>query len=305
MSSLPDRDDAARVRTDKTRVLAAVSSLALERGIRVLAVGGPVFAAHGLISPRLARSASVIVDLAVFEDFIAGLTEAGWTISPLVPRPAILPSVVLVMTSPEWVVRLDVYTAFPGFYIDPKRAFAILWARRQVLTLHGTRVFMLDRLSMVIMAVHDRLGPQSWKMSEHSYDRYLIDQFRLALTTQERKELFDLVRALSAVEPMRPLLEALDIDAGEVSLPTETYARWRLDIPSVAPATLMMLSIAECPPQQRLKQTIRILRQPPQAVGQAILGSPRAAWLILTTRRRMRIQYRDIVAAQAGQVANS
>ena len=194
-------------------------------------------------------------------------------------------------------MRLDVYTAFPGFYIDPKRAFAILWARRQVLTLHGTRVLMLDRLSMVIMAVHDRLGPQSWSQKEHDYDRYLIDQFRMALKPQERKQLLELVRALCAVEPMRPLLNALELDAGEVRHPTESYARWRLGIPAASPATLTILALAECPPQRRLQQSIRVLRQSPATVARAVLGSPKAWWLVFTARRRMRALYRNIAAS--------
>lgn len=302
MSNLPDGDDAARVRIDKTRVLAAVSTLAAERGIRILAVGGPVFAAQGLISPRLSRSASVIVDMVVFEDFIAALTASGWVVSAPVKRLAVLPSVVLVLTNTEWVVRLDVYTVFPGFYIDPKRVFAILWARRQVLTLNGTRIFTLDRLSMVMMAVHDRLGPQSWKTSEHNYDRYLIDQFRRTLNDHERKELFDLVRALCAVEPMRPLLEALDIDGGEVTLPTEIYARWRLSISSATPATLMMLGLAECSPQRRLRQGIQVFRQSPGTMFRAVMASPKAFWLICTARHRMRAQHRNILASHAARV---
>ncbi|WP_349898915.1 hypothetical protein [Parafrigoribacterium soli] len=293
-TDLPEGDDVARIRVDKTRVLALVAKLAAERGIRVLAVGGPVFAAQGLISPRLSRSASVIVDIATFDDFMTAVLESGWRLSPLVRRPAMLPSVVLVLQHPDHVVKLDVYTAFPGFYIEPKRAFAILWSRRQVLTLHGTKVQILDRLSMVIMAVHDRLGPQSWSAKEHSYDRYLIEQFRLALKPQERKELLALVQALAAVEPMRPLLGALGLDAGEITLPNEVYARWRLSVPSASPAVRTLLALVECPPQRRLAQSLRVIRQSPGTVASALLGSPRALWLIATSRRRMRAVYRGI-----------
>jgi hypothetical protein len=293
-TDLPEGDDVARIRVDKTRVLAFVAKLAAERGIRVLAVGGPVFAAQGLISPRLSRSASVIVDIAAFDDFMAALLESGWRLSPLIKRLGVLPSVVLVLEHPDRIVRLDVYTAFPGFYIDPKRAFAILWARRQVLALHGTNVQILDRLSMVIMAVHDRLGPQSWSPKEHDYDRYLIEQFRMALKPQERKELLALVQALAAIEPMRPLLAALDIDAGEITLPNEVYARWRLAVPVAGPAVRTLLALAECPPQRRFRQSLRVLRQSPGTVAQVILASPKALWLMATSRKRMRAHYRAI-----------
>lgn len=293
-ADLPEGDDVARVRTDKTRVLAFVAKLAAERGIRLLAVGGPVFAAQGLISPRLSRSASVIVDIPAFDDFLGALLQAGWRLSPLIKRLGILPSVVLVLEHPDRIVRLDIYTAFPGFYIEPKRAFAILWARRQVLVLHGTPVQILDRLAMVIMAVHDRLGPQSWSPKEHDYDRYLIEQFRLALKPQERKELLALVQALAAIEPMRPLLGALELDAGDITLPNEVYARWRLGVPEAGPAVRTMLALAECPPQRRFVQSMRVLRQSPGTVARALAGSPRALWLIVTSRHRMRLQYRRI-----------
>jgi hypothetical protein len=294
MSQLPEGADVARVRTDKARVLAAVAGLAAEHGIRVLAAGGPVFASQGLISPRLSRSASVIVDIASLGEFTSLLFRAGWTVSPLVRRVAVLPSVVLALENSEWVVNLHIYTAFPGFYIDPTRAFAILWARRQVLTLHGTRVTTLDRLATVIMAVHDRLGPQSWSTAAQSFERYHIDQFRQALRPKERTELHELVRALHAVEPMRPLLNALGVDAGPITLPNEVYTRWRLAVPSASPATRTLLALVECPPPRRLRQSVRVLQQSPGTVARAILGSPRAFWVIFTARRRMRVRYRAI-----------
>lgn len=294
MSQLPEGADVARVRIDKARVLAAVAGLAAEHGIRVLTAGGPVFASQGLISPRLSRSASVIVDIASLGEFTSLLFRAGWTLSPPVRRVAILPSVLLALENSEWAVNLNIYTAFPGFYVDPKRAFAILWARREVLTLNGTRVMILDRLSTVIMAVHDRLGPQPWSAAAQSSERYHIDQFRQALRPKERTELHELVRALHAVEPMRPLLNALGIDAGPITLPNEVYARWRLAVPFASPATRTLLALVECPPPRRLQQSLRVLQQSPGTLARVILGSPRAFWVIFTTRRRMRLRYRAI-----------
>lgn len=290
----PNGDDVARVRLDKTRVLASVSRLAAERGIRVIAAGGPVFAVQGLISPRLLRTASVIVDVAAFEEFVLALFRAGWVLVPLGRRVSTLPSVVFSFDNPEWVVRLAVYTVFPGFYVDPRRVFAILWARRQIMTLHGTKVLILDRLSTIIMAVHDRLGTHAWTTKDHNYERYLIDQFRRTLRPPELKELLELVRALVAVEPMRPLLNALGLDAGEITLPNESYAKWRLAIPSASPATLAMLALVECPPARRVPQTLRVLRESPATVARAVLGAPHASWLILTARRRMRARYREL-----------
>lgn len=294
MSQLPESADVARVRADKSRVLAAVATLAADHRIRVLAAGGPVFAAQGLISPHLSRSASVIVDIASLEEFTALLFRAGWKLSPLATRVTALPSVALALEHDAWMVDLNIYTAFPGFYIDPKRAFAILWSRRRLLTLFETKVMILDRLATVIMAVHDRIGPQSWSTKAQNYDRYLIDQFRMELSPKEREELYELVRSLRAVEPMRPLLTALGIDGGQITLPDESYARWRLAVPSAGPATCTLLALVECPPPRRLHQFIRVLRQSPATVARAILGSPRGLWVILTAGRRVRVKYRAL-----------
>jgi hypothetical protein len=295
MSKLPDITDAARVRVHKTRILAAISSLAAEHFFRILAVGGPIFAAHGLISPRLSRSAAVIVDPASFGDFVATLMRSGWTISPPVRHFAVLPSALLVMEHQNWVVRLHLYAVIPGFYIDPKRAFAILWARRQLLPLHETTVLMVDRLSMIIMAVHNRLGPQSWTANEQEYDRYLIEQFRAALNSSERKELLELVCSFGAIEPMRSLLDALELDPGDAVLPTESYTRWRLSIPSATTATIMALAFVECPPRRRLRRCFQVLRRSPAAAARASLGFPKAWWLIFTAKRRKTAQYREFV----------
>jgi hypothetical protein len=292
MSQLPESADFARVRADKSRVLAAVADLAAHHRIRVLAAGGPVFAAQGLISPHLSRTASVIVDIASLDEFTALLFRAGWKLSPMVTRAAALPSAALALEHDAWIVDLNIYTAFPGFYADPKRVFAVLWARRRLLILFETKVMILDRLATVIMAVHDRIGPQSWSAKAQNYDRYLIDQFRMELRPKEREELYELVRSLRATEPMRPLLTALGIDGGPITLPDESYARWRLAVPSAGPATRTLLALAECPPPRRLHQSLRVLRQSPSTVARAILGSPRGLWLILTAGRRVRGKYR-------------
>lgn len=305
MSKLPDGSDAARVRVHKTRVLAATSTLAAESFIRVLAVGGPIFAAHGLISPRLSRSAALIVDPASFGDFVAVLMQAGWTISRPDRHFAILPSALLVLQHESWVVSLHLYAVIPGFYIGPKRAFAILWARRQLLPLHETAVVMVDRLSMIMMAVHDRLGFQPWKANEQEYDKYLIEQFRAALNSSERNELLELVSSLGAIEPMRPLLDALEIAPEEAVLPTENYTRWRLNISSASTATILALAFAECPPKRRLRRCLQVIRRSPAAVARATLGLPKAWWLIFTARRRLRAQYREFVIQGEQRIASS
>jgi hypothetical protein len=194
----------------------------------------------------------------------------------------------LMLVHPQYAVDLALYTIFPGFYTDPKRVFAILWARRRSMTLAGSKVAVLDRLCTVMMAVHDRLGPQSWNPRAHNFEVYHIEQFARVLVPRERKELLELVQSLGAVEPMRLLLSALHVDAGPVMLPTEGYARWRLVIPSASRATLYMLALAECPRQRRFSQALKVMRAERSRVLAALPGMPKSLWLILSSRHRMR-----------------
>jgi len=296
---LPEGEDLRRVRFEKNRVLAQVSQLATDHAIRVLVAGGPVFAAQGLISPRVSRYATFIVDVAAVEDLLALLHKAGWVPARNYSGVAVLPSVMLMLVHPQYAVSLALYTVFPGFYAEPKRVFAILWARRKSMTLAGTKVAVLDRLCTVMMAVHDRLGPQSWNPRAHNFEVYHIEQFAHVLAPRERKELLELVQSLGAIEPMRLLLGALHVDAGPVVLPTESYARWRLMLPSASRATQYMLALAECPPQRRWSQSRKVMRAEPRTVLAVLPGIPRALWLILTSRHRVRGQRRRL--ARLGQ----
>ncbi len=299
-TGLSGKEDPGRARYDKTRVLAEVSQLAADHAIRVLVAGGPVFAAQGLISPGVSRSAILVVDVATVEELLVLVRAEGWVPAAREhSRLAVLPSVMLLLAHPSYTVKLALYTVFPGFYAEPKRVFAILWARRKSMTIAGTTVMTLDRLCTVMMAVHDRLGPQSWNPRAHNYEHYHLEQFAQVLDVGERAELLELVRSLVAIEPMRRLLEVLKIDAGPVVLPGESYARWRLMLPSASSATLYLLALAECPARRRISQSFKVLRSSPKGVLAAAPGFPKAWWLILTSRRRMREQRRRL--ARLGQ----
>ena len=101
------------MRADKPRVLASVAALCRGAPHPRLAAGGPVFASQGLISPRLSRSASVVVDIASLEELARSCCGAGWTVPPPVKRVAVLPSVVLALENSEWVVDLTSIPRFP------------------------------------------------------------------------------------------------------------------------------------------------------------------------------------------------
>ncbi|MDQ1549541.1 MAG: hypothetical protein QOD27_1199 [Microbacteriaceae bacterium] len=284
-----------RIRSDKARITANVSRLASEHGIRLLAAGGPVFVAQGLISPWVSRFVAVIVDPARFHDFVRIALESGWTLVPPKKGSTLLPSVTVSLSRNDWAVDLRVYSTFPGFYAPPQNVFDLLWNRRQTMLVHGIQVRTVDRLVTIMLAVHDRLGDQPRSPRAQSNKSYLLAQFHSGLTEGDRSRLRALTEELGAGEPMRQLFVALDMDPGGVVLPPESYAKWRLGLPTVGPALIALLALVECPPKSRMIQTLCVLRQSPGTVFRAVIGFPRAIWLLAGVRRRL---WKDILVDQ-------
>jgi hypothetical protein len=280
-------EDVVKVRSDKAKVTASLARLASKNDIRLLAAGGPVFVAQGLISPRVSRFVTVVVDPARFHDFVRVALESGWKLVPPTRGSASLPTATATFGCPGWAVDLHAYAAFPGFYTSPQDVFDLLWNRRQTMQIQGTPVRTVDRLITIMLSVHDRLGDRANIHRTQSNKSFLLAQYRSALTPEELSRLRSLTTELGAVESMRSLFDALDIDPGEIVLPPESYARWRLGLPTVGPATIALLALIECPSKSRMSRTWRVLRQSPSTVIRAVFGLPRALWLLAGTRRRL------------------
>lgn len=280
-------EDVAKIRSDKARVTANLARLASKNDIRLLTAGGPVFVAHGLISPWVWRFVTVVVDPARFHDFVRVVLESGWKLVPPTRGSTSLPAAAVRFSFRGWAVDLHVYAAFPGFYTPPQDVFDLLWNRRQAMEIHGTRVRAVDRLVTIMLSVHDRLGDKPNSLRAQSNKSFLLAQFRSTLTPGDKSGLSALTIELGAGEPMRPLFVALDIDPGEIVLPPESYAKWRLGLPAVGPATVALLALIECPPKSRMIRTWRVLRQSPYTVLLAVVGLPRAIWLVAGARQRV------------------
>jgi hypothetical protein len=279
--------DVAKIRSDKARVTASVASLAHKNDIRLLTAGGSVFVAQGLISPWVWRFVTVIVDPERFHDFVRVVMESGWTLIPPAKGSASLPTATVKFSSRDWTVDLHVFAAFPGFYAAPQDVFNLLWTGRQGMQIHDTPVHAVDRLVTIMLSVHDRLGEKPNSLRAQSNKTFLLAQYRSTLTPEDKSRLSALTTELGAGEPMRPLFVALGIDPGEIVLPPESYAKWRLGLPTVGPATIALLALLECPSKSRMIRTWRVLRQSPSTVIRAVFGLPRAVWLLTGTPQRL------------------
>lgn len=244
------RVSGATLRDHKDQILLELSAQCSGLRIRALAGGGGVFAAQGLIAPAVSGSVSLVVDPASFRHLLAALREQGWISRHEKHRFGVLPAVTTSLHHPRWLAGLTLYSVIPGFFADPEETFDLLWERRRLIPLRGVTVPSLDRVATAIFATHDRLVGRRSRSTATNFE-FFATQFQGAFGQEERDELGVLVRRVGGVEEMRPLLDALDIDAGAFTLPSEGYARWRLELDDVTPDIRWMLGFLELPPHRR------------------------------------------------------
>ena len=282
------RISSAMLRDQKDQILLEVSGLCRALRIRALAGGGGVFAAQGLIAPAVSSSVSFVVDPASFRHLVTSLREQGW-VKRMPPRSlSPLPPAMTTLHHPDWAAGLVLHSVIPGFFGDPEETFDLLWERAADLAVRGTRVPSLDRVATAIFAVHDGLTGRGRSRASSNF-AFFAQQFRVALTDDERAELSALVHQVGGLEEMRPLLQALDIKVGALVLPSDAYARWRLALDEVTDDVRWVLGFFELPPACRVemigsfwagarspRRSLRALGRLP-ATTRAILGA-RKRW---------------------------
>jgi hypothetical protein len=286
--SIDDRDtvSGAQVRAAKEQILLAVHEACLPLRIRMLAAGGDVFVARGLITPVVSPVLSLIVDPASVRHLVEQLARLGWWRMPGVG--GLLPSGVVRLQHPDFVAGLRLYSVITGFFADPEETFDVLWERREHLAVRGVVVPSLDRISTAIFATHDGLEGRIPAAKSH-FDFY-VTQFRAALSADERTELGMLVRRVGGVEEMRPLLTALDIEPGPFVLPSAAYASWRLDADTVSDQVRWLLAFIEVRPGRRreLMSLAAAVSRSPRQVWASLVAAPVTLRLILRARRASR-----------------
>ncbi|CAN5278611.1 hypothetical protein BH09ACT2_BH09ACT2_08520 [soil metagenome] len=282
--------DQARLRRDKVRVAVLVWQLCEQHGIRALAAGGTIFAQLGLVSPRVSPTATVIVEPIHQLHLILALEGVGWSRSFPGYTRGFLPPVFVRLVHPTVVCPVDVYDIFPGFYVPPAEAFEQLWTRRVELPMGGIGVPSLDRVSTMLVAGHDQLGPLARDRRAVTYIDYFVSMFRNSLTPEEQDEVVALVDAVQGHEPLRPFLVAIGRAHREITLPSEIYCQVRLVVDRVSDPIIFAVALFESPPGHRGGPFWSITRRHPARVIRALLAAPRSIAIILGSRARQRRQ---------------
>jgi hypothetical protein len=276
----------AQRREHKDRIVVSVMALCRDLRIRALLGGGAVLTAHGLISPRVAQSAALIVDPASVQHLIASLREVGWRDAPRPRGIHLLPSMTESLVHPDWVAGLTVLSVIPGFFADPEETFDILWERRRQVRIGDAWLPALDRVATAVFASHDGLGGRASRSSSHF--EFFMAQFRQVLSEEELADLALLVRRVGGCAEMCAMLEALDITPCAFTLPSAAYAQWRLQVDSASDQVRRAIALLELPPHGR-RMLYRSKSGRPASLADVVAmvtGLPTTARAIFGARRR-------------------
>ena len=236
------------IRLEKDRIIAEIDAQCRAMRIRVLAGGGTVFTAGGLISPAISPAASLVVDPASFHHLLAHLRQQGWTAQAPERESRVLPSSTMTLAHPDWVAGLHLFSVIPGFFADPEVTFDVLWERRQHILINGMRVPALDRIATAMFATHDRLSGRRLRSSNF---QFFATQFERAFTESDKADLRLLIKQVGASNEMKPLLLALGIEPLPPTLPSHWYTCWRLEIEDPSDEIVVMLALIEASPDRR------------------------------------------------------
>ncbi|MBX9471947.1 hypothetical protein [Microcella sp.] len=260
--------------------------LADSAGVRVLMAGGVAYVQLGLISPRQSLALSLIVDPEGVDALLTALGRAGWQRLPGAPDP-LLPAAVITLQHRASGARLDLYPLIPGFVHHPSSVFAQLWACGGPIRAFGREVMAVDRLSMMMLAVHSRLGPRSGGPGLEEYTDFFFQQFAVVITDDERERLPLLVRAVGGQAVMRPFLERLGLPSGQARLPSAAYTEARFGMAGLGTAARVFIGVWDAPVGQR-RRVARDTRRASRWVGAHLLTAAPALMRQLPQARRAR-----------------
>ena len=253
---------------------------------RVLMAGGVAYVQLGLISPRVSRALSLIVDPASVDALLGALGRAGWVRAVGAPDP-LMPAAVIPLQQGDSAARLDLYPLIPGFVHHPSSVFERLWECGGPIRAFGRDVMAVDRLSMMMLAVHSRLGPRSGGPVLDEYTDFFFQQFAVVMTARERQRLPLLVRAVGGEAVMRPFLERLGLPSGQARLPSAAYTEARFGLAGLGTAARVLMGVWDAPVGQR-RRVARDTRRASRWVGAHVLTAAPALLRQLPQARRAR-----------------
>jgi hypothetical protein len=260
----------AALRAIKDRLIVHLHGCLDAHELRALVAGGIVFPAHGLISPRLSRSVSLIIAPPDLAPLIGALAAEGWVVDHGHRFLSPLPSAITHLSHHAWETGINVHSIIPGFFVDPEVTFEVLWENRSTIEIGGVAVTALDKLSTVIFAAHDRLAGDRSRPNPESNLEYFLKQFRRALSARECRNLENRVRLVGGGQELRALLEGLGLDPGPIVLPSDEYTMARLHLARATMADCCLLGVLELPADRRWPVIRHKVKWTPAGVGRAL-----------------------------------
>ncbi len=265
-------------------------------GVRVLMAGGVAYVQLGLISPRQSLALSLIVDPEGVDRLLGALGAAGWVRASGAADP-LMPAAVIPLQLADSGARLDLYPIIPGFVHHPSSVFAHLWACAGPIRAFGRDVMAVDRLSMMMLAVHSRLGPRSGGPVLEEYNDFFFQQFAVVITDDERQRLPLLVRSVGGQAIMRPFLDRLGLTSGLARLPSRAYTEARFGVADLGTTARVVIGVWDAPVGQR-RRVARDARRATRWVQAHLLTAvPRLMRTLPRARRARRERVERALAA--------
>lgn len=223
-----DRDTASLLSEESNGMAASlVFHLCGLINARAVIIKGASLVAHGLRGGYSSADIDVIVEPSRGPDLVAALRYCGWDLRPttLVDRRTAYHSITLLHRS--WPTDIDVHLTYPGLMTTPESAFETIWQGRVSMVLGGTRCWIPDRAStIVIWALHSQRG--SYRQTRHSEElAALLTQVIPALDGDELTELRERASSLGATSALQAIPEFAEILRGQKPEPSRHDALWR------------------------------------------------------------------------------
>jgi hypothetical protein len=230
--------------------------------VPVLMGGGVVYVQHGLISPRVSRALSLVVDPVGVGALLGALGAAGWT-PARPPSRLMIPVAVISLRHLPSNAYLDLYPIIPGYLRHPESVFERLWSHRVSMRAFGREVWALDRLTMMMLAVHSRLGPRTGGPKLEEFREFFLLQFSAVITAEERERLPALTRAVGGEGVMRPFFEQLGMQCPPARVASLAYARARFASDDVTAIARLLIGRWDSAvrPRPRFARDVRVARR--------------------------------------------
>lgn len=204
-----------------------VNAIAESRGVRALAIKGPVANAHCVRPSRSSADADFLVEPGGFERLTAALRSSGWSARerPRVERDLAMHSVSLV--HPAWPCDVDLHSEFPGLLASPADSFEALWCSRITLQMATRAVPSASwAASVLIQTAHSLRGAQTGTR-ESGELAYLREVVLPHIRESNVLDLMSLAARCGALgSTLNELMPGVADGAGAEVLDPERIARW-------------------------------------------------------------------------------